>query len=185
MLILRLAKVADLAEIVAFEEAVLPDAWTRASLQATFTSEFQQIWLLELKNEKPANDLAGLIHFTCVGDSSDILNLGLRENYRSQGLASLLLGALTAYAHGEIVWQNWQLANKISVYDIKLLNEAKSIRALNLEVREKNEKAINCYLKNDFQIKRKIKNFYTEPAFQKPKSWDYQGEAALCMQKKL
>lgn len=183
---LRLAQPTDLPQLLQFEYVNLPDAWNLATLQAALSSKYQQIWLLELMSEP---GIKAVLHWTYSDKSVDILNFALVSSLRQKGLGKQLLKGLFAFLTSSEAWLIWQQESAISAIQIErnsiLKAELAAIEAVNLEVRIGNKDAISCYESLGFVCLRKVANFYKEAAFQAPTNWDYQGEAALCMQKKI
>lgn len=80
------------------------------------------------------SQLVGFIHFTKLYEIIDIVNLVVDESYRGQGIATTLLGSV------------------FSMFD--------DVTSILLEVNEKNQPAIQLYLKNHFYEINRREHYY-------------------------
>ena len=111
-------------------------------------SKFDDFWNIdilkdELKSQnsefvcaKIENKVVGFAGIKIVLDTADIMNIAVREDYRRQGIATLLLNNI-----------------------LDICNE-KNIKTINLEVNEENFSAIRLYQKFGFEENGRRKKYY-------------------------
>lgn len=186
---LKVAALQDLDAVYAFEAAVLPDAWSRQTLQTVLQSKLQQILLLFAQTEEENALPVALLHWQSSYDFIDIFNIGVREEYRRRGLASLLLNLPAAILQHKLTAYLAAARCEIEPETLRYLENKFAAEVnwqyINLEVRSSNKSACNCYQRNGFVQIRKIAGFYRQAPFNRSTNWDYQGEAAYCLQKVL
>ncbi len=100
------------------------------NLNDILNSKYDKIYVCEKDNT-----VCGFLHFIVLVDSVDIINIAVDENYRNQGIGTLLLD----YMFDSL---------DISINDVKL------------EVAVDNENAINLYKKLNFEIINIRKKYY-------------------------
>lgn len=111
-------------------------------------SKFDDFWIIdilkdELKSQnsefvcaKIENKVVGFAGIKIVLDTADIMNIAVKEDYRRQGIATLLLNNI-----------------------LDICNE-KNIKTINLEVNEENFSAIRLYQKFGFKENGRRKKYY-------------------------
>lgn len=126
---IRKMELKDIPMLQALEDPILsPQAMQQDLQNPSFT-----YYLLEDK------ELIGYIAFSHVIDTMDIIAISIRQAYRKQGYASLLLTEVISYAK-----QN-------------------NITSILLEVRESNTPAIHLYHQHGFQQLSRRPHYYHNP----------------------
>ena len=111
-------------------------------------TQFDNFWNINILNDelsngssyfvcaKLENEIVGFAGIKIILDEADIMNIAVKENYRRQGIASLLLN------------------------HILTICKEKGIRTVNLEVNEENFSAISLYQKFGFKECGRRKQYY-------------------------
>ena len=121
-------------QIAELEKVCFADPWSVTSIETELTSRLS-LWLVAMEGDT----LVGYVGSQTVIDESDVMNIAVHPNYRRQGIAEALVGALE-----------------------KALRQRGS-RALTLEVRDSNVPAITLYDKLGFTQVGLRKNYYRNP----------------------
>ena len=130
------------------EKSISIETMQTSDLDHLDISKFDDFWNIDiLKDElksrnsefvcaKIENKVVGFAGIKIVLDTADIMNIAVKEDYRRQGIATLLLN---------------------NIFDI--CNE-KNIKTINLEVNEENFSAIRLYQKFGFKENGRRKKYY-------------------------
>ena len=121
-------------QIAELEKVCFADPWSVTSIETELTSRLS-LWLVAMEGDT----LVGYVGSQTVIDESDVMNIAVHPDYRRQGIAEALVGALE-----------------------KALRQRGS-RALTLEVRDSNVPAITLYDKLGFTQVGLRKNYYRNP----------------------
>ena len=121
-------------QIAELEKVCFADPWSVTSIETELTSRLS-LWLVAMEGDT----LVGYVGSQTVIDESDMMNIAVHPDYRRQGIAEALVGALE-----------------------KALRQRGS-RALTLEVRDSNVPAITLYEKLGFTQVGLRKNYYRNP----------------------
>ena len=121
-------------QIAELEKVCFADPWSVTSIETELTSRLS-LWLVAMEGDI----LVGYVGSQTVIDESDMMNIAVHPDYRRQGIAEALVGALE-----------------------KALRQQSS-RALTLEVRDSNVPAITLYDKLGFTQVGLRKNYYRNP----------------------
>lgn len=124
----------DLIEVVAMEEEIFPQPWTREDFLHSIIMD-TDIYLVVEEN----NEIIGYCGLWGVAGEGQINNVAVKEGYQSQGIGFYMLS---------------QLISK---------GKRKGLKSFTLEVRESNKKAIALYEKLNFEISGIRKEFYNKP----------------------
>lgn len=129
-----IADISDIAEIAAIEKECIPNGWSEKSF-----SDWLQNKNTVIFKAVQNGIIIGFANGSWVLDEAELLNIAVVEKSRRNGIAQMLFDALENYFKE-------QNAEKIF-----------------LEVREKNQSAINFYEKNGFEKNGLRKNYYSNP----------------------
>ena len=121
-------------QIAELEKVCFADPWSVTSIETELTSRLS-LWLVAMEGDT----VVGYVGSQTVIDESDVMNIAVHPDYRRQGIAEALVGALE-----------------------KALRQRGS-RALTLEVRDSNVPAITLYDKLGFTQVGLRKNYYRNP----------------------
>ena len=130
-----IADISDIAEIAAIEKECIPNGWSEKGFSDWLQNKNTVIFKAVQNSE-----IVGFANGSRVLDEAELLNIAVVEKSRRNGIAQMLFDALENYFKE-------QNAEKIF-----------------LEVREKNQSAINFYEKNGFEKNGLRKNYYSNPA---------------------
>lgn len=119
---IRSIKISDVSQIEKLGQDLNPN------YKYVLNSQYKTL-ILEEKSE-----IIGFIIYTIVEDEMEIIDLVIDNNYRHQGLGTLLLN--------------------------EILKNESNCKKITLEVRENNEKAIKFYEKNGFNVVNKRLKYY-------------------------
>ncbi len=119
---IRSIKISDVSQIEKLGQDLNPN------YKYVFNSQYKTL-ILEEKSK-----IIGFIIYTIVEDEMEIIDLVIDNNYRHQGLGTLLLN--------------------------EILKNESNCKKITLEVRENNEKAIKFYEKNGFNVVNKRLKYY-------------------------
>lgn len=122
------------------------DAWTKNMIEESFSSLNDYIF----KYTDEGNNLIGYAIIRINLDEAELFKICINKTYRNKHLASKLLGYIENFC------------------------KQKEVKKIFLEVRSKNEEALNLYTKHKFTQISKRNNYYKEP-----------DDSALIMQKTL
>ncbi len=129
-----IADISDIAEIAAIEKECIPNGWSEKGFSDWLQNKNTVIFKAVQNSE-----IIGFANGSWVLDEAELLNIAVVEKSRRNGIAQMLFDALENYFKE-------QNAEKIF-----------------LEVREKNQSAINFYEKNGFEKNGLRKNYYSNP----------------------
>ena len=121
-------------QIAELEKICFNDPWSENSIASELDNRLS-CWLVAIADDK----VVGYIGSQTVLGETDMMNIAIHPDYRKQGIATELIGAL-----------------------IEALNERGS-HSLMLEVRASNEPAKSLYLKLGFEVVGIRKNYYRNP----------------------
>ena len=133
-MIIETMNAAHVPQIAELEKVCFADPWSVTSIETELTSRLS-LWLVAMEGDI----LVGYVGSQTVIDESDMMNIAVHPDYRRQGIAEALVGALE-----------------------KALRQQSS-RALTLEVRDSNVPAITLYDKLGFTQVGLRKNYYRNP----------------------
>ena len=123
-----------IAQIAELEKICFSDPWSEASIASQHSNPLS-CWLVAVEGER----LAGYIGSQTVMGESDMMNVAVHPDCRSQGIATSLIVGL-----------------------VEELRKRGS-RCLTLEVRASNENAIRVYRRLGFMEVGRRKNYYRNP----------------------
>lgn len=124
---------ADLAEVVAIEDAVYPHPWTRGNFSDALKSGYQS-WVAR----NPAGEMVGYFLLLLAVDEAHLLNISVRGDLHGQGLGRSLLAKVVALADDNIM------------------------SSILLEVRPSNQRALAVYERYGFVRIGTRKNYYPD-----------------------
>jgi ribosomal-protein-alanine N-acetyltransferase len=124
----------ELAELVALETAIFPDAWSEKTLAEALGDEKYLILVERYENGAAKGYFIGWI----VGEEAEIGRIGVAAAWRGQGIGGVLLDQALRF------WHSWG-ATKVF-----------------LEVRESNEIARRLYASRGFLEIARRKNYYED-----------------------
>ena len=127
-LIIEDMKLSDLENL---DISKFDDFWNIHILKEELTSETSHFICAKLENK-----IVGFAGIKIIVDEADIMNIAVKEDYRRQGIATLLLNHILS------------------------LCKQKSLKAINLEVNEENFSAISLYQKFGFKECGRRKQYY-------------------------
>lgn len=126
--------ISDIPEIAKLEKKYIPEGWSENAFEKWFENDNTVIIKAVINNK-----IVGFANGSWAADESELMNIAVDENFRKQGIASVLLRALEYHF---------------------IENGAEKIF---LEVREKNTTAIKFYEKQGFIKNGLRKNYYRNP----------------------
>ena len=129
-----IANISDIPEIAAIEKECIPNGWSEKGF-----SDWLQNKNTVIFKAVQSGEIIGFANGSWVLDEAELLNIAVMEKSRRNGIAQMLFDTLENYLRE-------QDAEKIF-----------------LEVREKNQSAINFYEKNGFEKNGLRKNYYSNP----------------------
>ncbi len=124
----------DLSAVAALDHACFSDFWSEKNWQGTMETPQYACFLLE-----EADQMAGFILISIVGDEGELLKMGVLPEYRRRGFGAVLLRRAIAC---------WKEEGVESVF---------------LEARESNISARTLYETHDFKEIGVRKNYYDGP----------------------
>ena len=133
-MILREMLTEDLDQVMAIEEEVFSDPWTKEGFFTFLIRKDSMFLVVEEKGK-----IIGYLGSLMVLDESDILNIAVRPDRQREGIGRFMLESMFRLS-----------------FDC-------GIRFVHLEVRESNETAIRLYGRCGFQPDGLRKDYYTDP----------------------
>lgn len=133
-LVIRPMTKEDIDAVHDLARAALPDFWPKYTYAQELENELAYLFVLTY-----ADVILGFSHFWITFDSATIVKLAIHPAAQGQGFGSLLLEDLITRAS---------------------INE--EVRAITLEVRTSNDKAIHLYLKHGFNVVTEKKGYYDD-----------------------
>lgn len=127
-IIIENMKISDLENL---EISDFDDFWNMDILKDELTSETSQFICAKFENK-----VVGFAGIKIILDEADIMNIAIKEDYRRQGIATLLLNHILDFC------------------------KEKGIKTIHLEVNEKNFSAISLYQKFGFEECGRRKQYY-------------------------
>ncbi len=131
-LIIRPMTKEDISAVDAIARLVFPDPWPIESYTSELENELAYFFILTY-----ADVVIGYCHFWITFDSATIVQFAIHPALQGKKLGSLLMEHL-----------------------LDRISRLEEVKALTLEVRTNNEKAINLYLSHGFQIITTKRGFY-------------------------
>jgi ribosomal-protein-alanine N-acetyltransferase len=131
---IRLAQIQDLDEITAIDCDVNLTYWTRSEYLECLNNKTQSIYALESSN----NEIIGAVALSVAYDEAEILQFCIKRVYHGRGYGKILLRRI-----------------------IEILQFARFVQRIFLEVRDGNVAAINLYKSCGFNIVGRRANYYT------------------------
>ena len=136
MFIIRNAKKSDLEQILEIEKASYPAPWGQEAFACEFSKQASGMNIFLAADDAETGKLAGYIAGNVITDYVHILNLAVAPEFRKRGLARSFM----ARTEQEAV--------------------KRGIGAITLEVREKNESALNLYRKMGYEPRGRRPKYY-------------------------
>lgn len=133
-MICRLMNNEDIHEVGEIEKICFSSPWSEEEIRATF-SRLDSVYLVVEKD----GAVIGYAAFFFVMDEANIINIGIKPEFRNQKAAENLMKLLFETA------------------------KHKSVAKIFLEVRESNKAALALYKKFGFKVEGIRKNFYSGP----------------------
>lgn len=126
----------DLDEIEKIENSCFKHPYSRKDLEyELFENPITHLYTAIVDNQ-----IVGFINFQITFNSSSIVQIAVKEEFRKKGIGNLLLGQMLK----------------------DLESQEDFVEYITLEVRESNEKAISFYKKHKFQLITTKKNYYDD-----------------------
>ncbi len=124
----------DVPDVAEIEEKYFSEPWSEKSIKDFLKHEYAHFYVAESEGS-----IAGYIGAYEAGDSMDITNVAVSDEFRRCGIGGMLVK--------------------------QIIKDAKGAKCtmVSLEVRESNEKAIKLYEKEGFSYVGIRKNFYSKP----------------------
>lgn len=126
----------DCEAVYEIAKVSIPECWSLQGIQDVLKYNHNFFFVAKMQQTKEIVGYAGLM---VVADEAEILNIAVKENYRTFGIGQLLMDRLLEQA-----------------------KEQNAVRVL-LEVRESNAVAYHLYKKNNFSELTIRKDYYTNP----------------------
>jgi ribosomal-protein-alanine N-acetyltransferase len=136
MFIIRNARKGDLEKILEIEKASYPEPWTEEAFACEFSKQAANMNIFLAGEDQETGALAGFVAGNIITDYVHILNIAVAPAFRKRGLA----GAFMARVEHEAV--------------------KRGLGALTLEVRDKNESALNLYKKMGYEARGRRPKYY-------------------------
>jgi ribosomal-protein-alanine N-acetyltransferase len=133
-LIIRPMTEADIDAVDDLACRALPDPWPKYTYVQELKNEFAFLFVLTY-----ADVILGFSHFWITFDSATIVKFAIHPAAQGKGLGSLLMAHL--------------------IERVSLLEE---VKAITLEVRTSNDKAMHLYLKHGFNVMTKKRKYYED-----------------------
>lgn len=124
----------DILTVAHLEQECFCVPWSKAALTESYKQDIYSFFVAVIEEKVIGY---GGIYYTC--DEGNITNVAVREQWRTRGVATMLL---------ENIFENAAKRKCKEIY---------------LEVRASNKKAISLYEKMDFVVLGRRKNFYDKP----------------------
>jgi [ribosomal protein S18]-alanine N-acetyltransferase len=131
---IRKMKTTDLPQVMLIELATFTMPWGEATFRGLLRRKDSDLWVADHKG-----DIAGYAVFWAVMDQGELGNVAVDEDYRGQGVGSLLIEAVLERAR------------------------ERGVRDIFLEVRKSNVRAQELYKTFGFSEVGRRKNYYLEP----------------------
>ena len=134
MMPMRQLTVSDIFEFVPLYQSIFPEKnITKEKIHAIFTNEPATVFVVE-----SGQRLVGFSYFLTILDEMEIIDFGVSENFRKQGIGKMLMQHAINHA------------------------QEKDIKKIFLEVRADNAAAIHLYESLGFCFVRKRENYYQD-----------------------
>lgn len=132
-LIIRPMTSEDIKAVNDIAVAVFPDPWPIDSYERELNNELASFFIMTY-----ADIIIGYCHFWVTFDSASIVQFAIHPAMQGKGLGKLLMA-----------------------HFLDRISKLEEVKAITLEVRTNNERAINLYLNHGFQIITTKRGFYT------------------------